>query len=62
MAALDTITDISTLLDKWKEAERLHQNPVEILERFVHEIRRYLRCILMIFYYAVKSYTHTKVI
>jgi hypothetical protein len=41
MAALDTITDISTLLDKWKEAERLHQNPVEILERFVHEIRRY---------------------
>ncbi len=38
MAALDAITDISSLLDKWKEAERLHQNPVEILERLVLEI------------------------
>ncbi|CAB3993233.1 DDB1- and CUL4-associated factor 1 isoform X1, partial [Paramuricea clavata] len=33
MAALDTITDISTLLERWKETERLRQSPVEILER-----------------------------
>ena len=38
MAALDTITDVSTLLDRWKEVERLHQSPVEILERSVFEI------------------------
>ena len=35
MAALDTITDISILVDRWKEAERLHRSPVEILERLV---------------------------
>ena len=37
MAALDTISDISTLLDRWREAERLYQSPVDVLERLVIE-------------------------
>ena len=35
MSALDRISGVSRLLDEWKEVERLHQSPVNVLERYV---------------------------
>lgn len=35
VSALDAISVVTTLLEQWKEKERLHESPIETLERLV---------------------------